>query len=395
MADKAHCNPGIPALKLQVRPHCTPHAGSTRLVKYTHLARAAAVFAACASASQLAAQPVLTVRDSIVLQESAAEFVALPAAVVPDGSGGYLVADHEQAAVFHYAADGRLLRRYGREGEGPGEWKEADVALPWGERQVMVLSWSPPAIQLFRRSDGGFVERHPLNTPTESVVAGSGELWLSGAHYGTRSAIRRLRLGESEARPVLRLPDRLPDGYKAGGPVGGIFPEMPFALWADTLLVGFMPLPYLIVADTTGRELDRFEVPAARRRGGTADPEAAINEVLQGGRPYPEVFGLFSTTRGVHRRTDGAFVVIHFDLGTGAGPASTVGLWVTVVDQSRESACVDGAIPLEPDSRASVGFQGDLVLVLEQVVRGGDAVTVVRRIVVDTDGCDWVPVVRR
>ena len=351
---------------------------------------ATAAFVAFASTSHLAAQPSITVRDSIVLQESGDDYLVLPSPVVPDGSGGYLVADHGQAGVFHYSATGRLMRRYGREGEGPGEWKEADVALPWGDEQVMVLSWSPYAIQLFRRSDGQFVERHPLNTPVESVVPGSGELWLSGPHYGTSSAIRRLKLGESEARPVLRLPDE----YSAAGPVGGIFGEMPFAKWADTLLVGFMPLPYLIVADTTGRELDRFEVPAVRRRGGTADPEAAIDEVLDGGRPYSEVFGLFSVTRGVHRRPDGTSVVVHFDMGTETRAVSTVGLWVTVIDESRRSACVDGAIPLEQGTRAAIGFEGDLVLVLEQVLRGGDSVTVLRRIEVDTDGCDWMPISR-
>ena len=42
----------------------------------------------------------------------------------------------------------------------------------------------------------------------------------------------------------------------------------------------------------------------------------------------------------------------------------------------------------------SIGFEGDLVLVLDQVVRGGDAVTIVRRIEADTDGCDWMPVSR-
>lgn len=48
---------------------------------------------------------------------------------------------------------------------------------------------------------------------------------------------------------------------------------------------------------------------------------------------------------------------------------------MNVVGESRESACVDAAIPLEPGSRAAIGFEGDLVLVLEQVSRGGDAVT--------------------
>ena len=354
----------------------------------TRLALAAAAF--IAATSHLSAQASITVRDSIVLQESGDDYLVLPGRLVPDESGGYLVADHGQAGVFHYSHNGSLMRRYGREGEGPGEWKEADVALPWGNEHVMVLSWRPYAIQLFRRSDGSFVERHPLNTPVESVVPGSEGLWSSGAHHGTSSAIRRLTLGESEARPVLPLPDE----YTAGGPVGGIFGEMPFAMWADTLLVGFMPLPYLIVADTIGQELDRFEVPAALRKGGTADPAAAINEVLARGRSYSEVFGLFSVIRGVHRRPDGTTVVVHFDMGTEVGPVSTVGLWVSVIDESRESACVDAAIPLDPGSRAAIGFERDLVLVLEPVVRGRDALTVLRRIEVDVDGCDWLPIIR-
>ena len=65
-----------------------------------------------------------------MLQEFGGDHLVLPSSVVPDGSGGYLVADHGQAGVFHYSGSGTLIRRYGSEGEGPGEWKEADVALP-------------------------------------------------------------------------------------------------------------------------------------------------------------------------------------------------------------------------------------------------------------------------
>ena len=170
----------------------------------------------------------------IVLQESGDDYLVLPTPVVPDGSGGYLVADAGPPGVFQYSGNGRLMRRYGRAGEGPGEWGEwmdTNVTLPWGDEHVMVVSFTPSAIHLFRRSDGQFVERHPLNTPAESVVPGSEGLWLSGALYATRSAIRRLTVGNSEARPVLGLPDE----YSANGPAGGIFHEMPFAMWADTL----------------------------------------------------------------------------------------------------------------------------------------------------------------
>lgn len=349
-------------------------------------------------ATRLSAQPNVTVVDSIVLEESGDDYLALPAPVIPDGTGGYLIADFDEPRALRYDLEGRLIQRYGRRGEGPGEMEEAQVALPWGDDKVLVFSWKPLAVQSFRRDDGEFVERYPLRTLVETVVIDSGELWLSGAgrqlppsapQSGNRSAIRRLQLGDDEAEPVVPLPAE----FEEGGPVGGIFPEIPFAKWADTLIVGFMPLPYLIVSDTDGEELERFEVPVTHRRGNPEDTEAAVRKALEGGR-YPDVFGLFSLTRGVHRRPDGTFLVVHFDLGTDSPPVSTEALWVSVIDPSRSRACPDGFIPLEDGSHPAIGFEGDLLLVLDQVIRGGDAETVVRRIQVETDDCDWVQLTR-
>ena len=85
---------------------------------------------------------------------------------------------------------------------------------------------------------------------------------------------------------------------------------------------------------------------------------------------------------------------MHFDLGTDGPPVSTEAMWVSVIDPSRSRACPDARIPLEDGSHPAIGFEGDLLLVLDQVVRGGDAETVVRRIRVETDACDWVPLTR-
>lgn len=66
-----------------------------------HPALAAVAFLVAAPASNLTAQPTITVRDSIVLQESGDDYLVLPTPVVPDGSGGYLVADAGPPGVFH------------------------------------------------------------------------------------------------------------------------------------------------------------------------------------------------------------------------------------------------------------------------------------------------------
>ena len=337
----------------------------------------------------LDAQPAVMVRDSIVLEESGDDYLVLPIPVIPDGSGGYLVTDYQQPRVFHYSGEGRLLQRYGRQGEGPGEFTEASGAYPWGAGHVLVLSWKPIAAQLFERDTGRFTERFPLKYFVEHVVPDSAALWMSGPHYEPRSAVRRLDLGDDEAESVVPLPDE----YQAGSPVGGMFPSMPFVKWADTLLVGFGPLPYLIVTDASGNELDRFEVPAVGRRGTPADPESAIVEELRGGR-YFAAFALFSVTKGVHRRPDGSFLLVHADARSEEPPVSMEALWVSVIDQDRMRVCPDGVVPLGSRSRPAIGFDGDRMLVLEQTLRGGDAVSILRRIAVVTDECDWIPLRR-
>ena len=107
----------------------------------TRLALAASLTAAT---SHLSAQPSIKVRDSIVLQESGDDYLVLPPPSCPDGSGGYLVADAGPPGVFHYSGNGRLMRRYGRAGEGAGEGMDANVTLPWGDD----TSWSCLSLRL-------------------------------------------------------------------------------------------------------------------------------------------------------------------------------------------------------------------------------------------------------
>ena len=363
--------------------------GNTRPVSPGPLLVALCIGLGSTPATGLTAQPTVVVRDSIVLEESAEDYLALPGAVAPDGVGGYLVTDFGQPRVFHYFGDGRLMQRYGREGDGPGEFRAASLTLTRGDEHVLVLSWQPFAAQLFERSTGRFVERFPLRGNTESALLDSGGLWISEPHYATRSAVRRLQLGDDEAVPVVRLPDE----YTFGSPVGGMFHAVPFTKWADTLLVGFQPLPYLIVTDTAGKEVDRFEIPAVHRRGTPADPESAIEKAFVDG-PYFHVFAVLSSTVGVHRRGDGSLLVVHFDLQRADEPPLGREAFVTVIEESRTRACADGEILLGPKSNPAIGFEGDMILVLEQVPRGMDAVPVLRRITVETDQCDWVPLGR-
>lgn len=334
---------------------------------------------------QLSGQASLVVRDSIVLSQSTDTYLTVPTAVVPDGSG-YLVTDAQQPHVFRFLADGSFDRTYGRAGQGPGEFKELAVAMPFSDEDIIAISWSPPAAQVFKRRSGEFLRRVSLEGPIETVVLESDQLWISG-HRAT-SSLRRQTLDDAESVDVAAPAP----WYRSGAPLGGIFPKVPFTKWADTLLVGYEPMSEFVLVTSSGQEQDRFTLPSARRRGTPPDPNAAVLEALRRG-PYHEVFGVLSTTQAIRRRSDGTILIVHFDSRAEPPPVPSEA-FVTVLSADRSEACLDARIPLGEAAQPAVGFEGDDLLVLEQVVDGFDVAAVLRRVEVHTEGCEWIPTQR-
>jgi hypothetical protein len=76
-------------------------------------------------------QARLVLVDSMALYQDEQNFLARPISVTPDREG-YLVVDGVQPHVFRYGPNGAFLQRYGRFGEGPGEFKQAVEAVPFG-----------------------------------------------------------------------------------------------------------------------------------------------------------------------------------------------------------------------------------------------------------------------
>lgn len=334
-----------------------------------------------------AAQPVLIVEDSIVLDQPDPYFLTVPLSVTPDGDG-FLVTDAQAPRLFRYRGDGSLDRTYGAEGEGPGELEEAALAMPFRTAEILGISWSPAAAQSFDRESGAFIDRYALSGAVESAHLDGEVLWVGGVDYGSRTAVRRVELESGSVERFVTIPA----SYRPGAPLHGIFPQIPIAMWGDTLLVGFEPLAELVLVDKEGSELDRFSLPSSARRGTPDDPEAVILEVFRDG-PYERVFGTLSATRALHRRSDGTILVVHYD-SRPEPPPVTSEAFVSVVSADRRSVCLDAAVPLSPEAQPAVGFRGDTLLVLEQVIVGFDVQAVLRFIDVDTANCRWTNVVR-
>jgi len=330
------------------------------------------------------AQAKLILRDSLQLEQTGDSYLTLPSGVFED-DGAYLVVDAQNPQVFRFDSAGALVQEYGREGEGPGEFKEVTAALPLNSDEIVIFSWLPPAAQVFNRQSGEFVARFPLEPPLESVLLSGNGVWLSGVSYSAGTSVRKVTLGGTLELAIPLVPDE----YSEGGPLGGIFHKVPFATWADTVLVGFEPLDKLFVATTDAVE-ETLRIPAVRRRGTPENPGSALTEALRQG-PYFEVFGVLSALRGMHRRSDGSVILVYLDHRPN-GPPVTSEVFVTILDATRKRACVDTPISLGPESQPAIGFAGDHLLVLDQVVVGLEAVPILRRFEIDATGCDWIDV---
>ncbi len=79
-------------------------------------------------------------------------------AMLVDRDGRVYVTDMQARQISVFSPDGEFLRHLGREGEGPGEFREprSPVLLPNGN--VGIIYEQPPRIICFRASDGAFVE---------------------------------------------------------------------------------------------------------------------------------------------------------------------------------------------------------------------------------------------
>ena len=332
---------------------------------------------------RVGAQPRLLPIDTIWLEETANAYLALPSALHPD-LDGYLVTDARQAVVLRFTAGGRLVQQYGSEGEGPGEFREAAVALPYDLRDIIVLSWQPPAAQRFDRATGAFVQGYQLTGISHAALVAGDTVWVGGPRYGQDAGVERLILGQRSS--VFMAP--LPRTFRYGGPVGGIFPHVSLTRWADTLMVGYEPTEYVLLVTQVAGVVETISIPHQRRRGVPDDLEARLLQAMR--RYYPEVFGVLSALRELHRLPDGSTALVHFDSHPETPPVSS-DAFLSVLSADRRRACVDAPIPLGPEAHPVVGFKADTILVLEQQVKGLDALAFVARYIVDTSLCTWLP----
>jgi hypothetical protein len=325
--------------------------------------------------------------DSVKLRENDSLYVARPTFLVPDpGDGGYYVGDLFLNRVVHFAPTGVAQRVYGRQGDGPGEFRSVGFPIVADDSTLAVADERRQRLNLYDRQSGRFRRTVSVSGIIRSAVSRDDSVWLGDLHVGDPHARLRTTLALWDRRndSVVYF-GRMPVDYEESSPLRGIFNASQVEVWADTVLVGLAGSNRVDLTNLDGRLLDSVWVPVLHRRGVPSNVVAR----LAANMPFAEMFALLSALLAVRHRSDGTVVLVHGD-GRIDGRLITDTLWVSLLSSDRRQACVDALLPTAEDAQPLVGFAGDTLLVLEQRLRDQQVITTIKRYTISTDGCSWL-----
>lgn len=344
--------------------------------------------AACGGGEDEAArapQPTVVLTDSVELEENDSTFIGAAAYMVADRSGSVYVSDAMNGHVLQFDAEGRLVRRFGRSGSGPGELGSPLASALIGDSLLALADWRENRTSLFSRSTGAFVRSVRHEGLPFTMEAGTDTVWMASVNMNRLTSLARWSLAEDSM--VYFGP--LPQEYRDSRP---LLVSHPYAsavlLGPDSLLVGYTGHPQLFVTDREGAVIDTVEIPTLRRRGVPKDMVARFAKLPE----HEEIAAMSSSLIALHRLPSGEVAAFHLDVDFREGLITAAG-YLSVLSADLSRACVDHEIPFVRDGRPVVAFSGDRLFALEPRVTGAaEAATVLRTYRIDTAGCDWVPV---
>ena len=122
------------------------------------------------------AGPVVVPVGDILLEETYEAYLGNPHTLVVDtADGSFLISDFFQGRVIRFGRDGRIVQRYGRNGEGPGEFKGMGPTFILNDSVVVGVDARRRLFTLFSREDGEHLESFRYQGSilgSVSVVAG-------------------------------------------------------------------------------------------------------------------------------------------------------------------------------------------------------------------------------
>lgn len=353
--------------------------------------------------------PTLILLDSIVLQETRRSYIGNPMVMFLGPDSSLYVVDSFGQSVIRFDRTGQQIRRYGRGGEGPGEFVAAGRA---GFASSTVLgvtdgrSSGPPGmapnqvIEFFDTESGDHLGA--VRTTNVSFLALQGDtIWLAGIDVGTWRTLATRELsplwrGASEGRgadivvSMNRVP--VPRSYQENSQVRGLGGFVRMHVGNEDAIVGFAAVPFLLRATAAGDVVDT--IPLQARLRASVNDETELMQVMDPAlRSLEEIFTSVAPLLGVSRDGKGHVFTVHQDsklVGERGQPQIVGRLYASSLRDDGSDQCPDTEIPTSDVGRPISTFRGDEIFVLDRRIHdvdAGDLRTVVRRFKIDPSSC--------
>lgn len=340
--------------------------------------------------------PQLALVDTVVLAESDSAYLGNPAATfTSDGTGRLYVPDMGNNRLLRFSPDGELERVFGRPGRGPGEFTGIGYAALVEPGRVWQSDYRQRRISLFDTT-GRPIREIPVQGRLSSLHQSGATIWAGLTDHGTGFAVARIDatvLADSLRATMIAIP-REYDEY----PVLSSWDDVRIAAWADTLVLAFGGVDYLVRYDASGTPMDTAWVPACRRQGSpreilergfkTRARSAAEQDAMD------QIVTRISGLLGMWRLSDGHFLVWYQDPRWEPGRILRSTAYLSVLSPDLSRACVDARLSAPGSGRTHLTMADDQVLLLDQVVVQQGASpqvrSVVRRYSIDIGACEWL-----
>ena len=344
-----------------------------------------------------AAGPVVVPVGDILLEETYEAYLGNPHTLVVDtADGSFLISDFFQGRVIRFGRDGRIVQRYGRNGEGPGEFKGMGPTFILNDSVVVGVDTPRRLFKLFSREDGEHLESFRYQGSilgSVSVVAGMVVAPSMEFEEGFTSVLI-WDPGEGSFRYLIDLPEPYMQSLKGIGAFAGTMASGSVLAWPDTMLVGMAGVNELVLATWEGEVLDTVRPPGVRRRGVPDNAQVKLETDMS--MSFKDRVEMMSLLVGIYRLQDGETVLVHYDQTiTGEIPMVEwlAAIDLTVLSADRRTACVDGFVPYANETRARLAVSRDTLFLLDRTINEteDDLKTWIRLYEIDTSRCVWLP----
>jgi len=329
------------------------------------------------------AGPSARLMDSTILQETDSEYIGKLGALAVLETGDFLVADLIRARILRFAPGGRLEGVIGQPGDGPGELRTPSAIALASDTLLLVADSRHGRIQLFDLRDGQSAGSVRLPGIVRRLAVRGDTVWIGTRDLASAMGMTRFQLSSPE-RQVAMLP--FPAEYARSPMLPQSYSVVAFGLWGDTLVASFEGTGYWLSMSPAGEVRDTLRVPAVRRRGMPEDFVERLSKITT----QEEQFALNSYAWDAHRMGDGTIALLYMDI-TFASMNLTMSGYLSLVSPDGRRACPDAQITFSPDGQPRIAWQGDTLLVAEQVVADSTrAVTTIKRYRIEGDQCEWI-----